>query len=208
MHYLKSMVDGIIQITMNKLMKYAHQSLHQYHLIIFYYRPNQLSIKSKHSAIKLSLACQCRSKWLVLKTTGNKKSLITLKRTIRASVNLIDPLTSDRMNTWRTWHKITYASLLKSSNLLSHHVLSFRMKNNIMIKGWLKKSSDYKSRRRVIVKGRRRQCLRLISCSREESVREEGSTGGEDDTSSIKQEDDTSEKSSSEKAGASDKRAP
>jgi hypothetical protein len=32
---------------------------------------------------------------LLLKTMGNKMSLITLRRTIRASLNLIDPLTSD-----------------------------------------------------------------------------------------------------------------
>jgi hypothetical protein len=37
---------------------------------------------------------------LLLKTTSNKTSLITLKRTVRASLNLIDPLISDRMNTW------------------------------------------------------------------------------------------------------------
>jgi hypothetical protein len=36
---------------------------------------------------------------LLLKTTINKMSLIALKRTIRASLDLIDPLTSDRTNT-------------------------------------------------------------------------------------------------------------
>jgi hypothetical protein len=36
---------------------------------------------------------------LLLKTTSNKRSLIALKRTIRASLNLIGPLTSDQMNT-------------------------------------------------------------------------------------------------------------
>jgi hypothetical protein len=60
---------------------------------------------------------------LPLKATGNQTSLIALKRTIRTSLNLIDPLTSDRMNTWGTGHKIPCVSLLKSSNLLSHHVL-------------------------------------------------------------------------------------
>jgi hypothetical protein len=47
---------------------------------------------------------------LLLKTTSNKMSLISLKRTIRASLNLIYPLTSDRTNTWGTWHKIPRAS--------------------------------------------------------------------------------------------------
>jgi hypothetical protein len=35
---------------------------------------------------------------LLLKTMSNKMSLIALKRTIKASLNLIDPLTSDGMN--------------------------------------------------------------------------------------------------------------
>jgi hypothetical protein len=36
---------------------------------------------------------------LLLKTMSNKTCLIALKRTVRASLNLIDPLTSDRTNT-------------------------------------------------------------------------------------------------------------
>jgi hypothetical protein len=74
------------------------------------------------------------STMLLLKTTSNKMSLIALKRTIRASLNLIDPLTSDRTNTWGTGHKIPCASPLKSSNLVSHRMLSFWMKNNIAIR--------------------------------------------------------------------------
>jgi hypothetical protein len=89
---------------------------------------------------------------LPLKTTSNKTSLIVLKRTIRASLNLIDPLASDRTNTWETGHKISCASLLKSSNLLSYPVLSFRMKNSIMIRSWLRKSSVCKNQRRVTVR--------------------------------------------------------
>jgi hypothetical protein len=89
---------------------------------------------------------------LMLKITSNKTSLITHKRTIKASLNLINPLTSDWTNTWRTWHKIPRASPLKSSNLLSHHVLPFWMKNNIMIRSWFRKSSDCESRRRVTVR--------------------------------------------------------
>jgi hypothetical protein len=46
------------------------------------------------------------STMLLLKTTSNKTGLIPLKRTIRASLNLIYPLTSDRTNTWGTGHKI------------------------------------------------------------------------------------------------------
>jgi hypothetical protein len=71
---------------------------------------------------------------LLLKTTSNKMSRIVLKRTIRASLNLIDPLTSDRTNTWGTWHKIPRTSPLKSSNLPNHRVLSFQMKNSLTIR--------------------------------------------------------------------------
>jgi hypothetical protein len=71
---------------------------------------------------------------LLLKTTSNEASLITLKRTIRASLNLIDPLTSDQTHTWETRHKIPRASPLKGSNLLNHRMLPFRMKNSIVIR--------------------------------------------------------------------------
>jgi hypothetical protein len=87
---------------------------------------------------------------LLLKNMSNKTNLIALKRTIRATINLIDPLTSDRMNMW-TGHKIPRASLLKSRNLLNHHMLPFRMKNSIMIRSWLRKSSGCESRMRVAV---------------------------------------------------------
>jgi hypothetical protein len=71
---------------------------------------------------------------LLLKTTCNKTSLIALKGTIRAGLNLIDPLTTDRTNTWGTGHKISCVGPLKSSNLLNHRMLPFRMKNSIMIR--------------------------------------------------------------------------
>jgi hypothetical protein len=88
----------------------------------------------------------------LLKTTSNKTELITLKRTIRASLNLIDPLTSDQMTTWGIVHKIPRVSPLKSSNLLIHRVLPFRMKNSLAIRSWLRKSNDCESQRRVIVR--------------------------------------------------------
>jgi hypothetical protein len=92
------------------------------------------------------------STMLLLKTTSNKTSLISLKRTIRASLNLIYPLTSDRTNTWGTRHKIPRVSPLKGSNLLSHQVLQFQMKNSIAIISWLRKSNSSESRRRVTVR--------------------------------------------------------
>ncbi|MCH1922571.1 hypothetical protein L9G15_24480, partial [Shewanella sp. A3A] len=43
---------------------------------------------------------------LLLKATSYKTSFITLKRTIRASLNLIDPLTSDGTDTGRKRNQI------------------------------------------------------------------------------------------------------
>jgi hypothetical protein len=89
---------------------------------------------------------------LLLKTTSNDTSLIALKRTIKVSLNLIDPLTSDRTNAWGTGHKISRVSLFKSKNLLSQRMLPFQMKNSIVIRSWLRKSNGCESRRRVIVR--------------------------------------------------------
>jgi hypothetical protein len=100
--------------------------------------------KSKHLIIITTM--------LLLKTMSNETSLIALKRIIRASLNLIDPLTSDQMNTWRMGHKIPCVSPLKSSNLLSHRMLPFRMKNIIAIRSWLRKSNCCESQRIVTVR--------------------------------------------------------
>jgi hypothetical protein len=83
---------------------------------------------------------------------SNETSLIKLKRTIRASLNLIDPLTSDQTNTWGQGIRSHSASPLKSSNLLSHCMLPFQMKNSTTIRSWLRKSSGYESRRTVTVR--------------------------------------------------------
>lgn len=72
---------------------------------------------------------------LLLKTTSNQTGLIMLKRTIRLSLNLIDPFTSNRTNMRRKRNKIPHASALKSSNLLSHSKLRLLMKNSITIRG-------------------------------------------------------------------------
>jgi hypothetical protein len=85
-----------------------------------------MSNKSKSRIIIITM--------FLLKTTCNKTSLISLKRTVRAGLNLIDPLTRDLTDTWRTCHKTPHANSFKSSNLLSHSVLPFQIKNNIIIR--------------------------------------------------------------------------
>jgi hypothetical protein len=74
---------------------------------------------------------------LLLKATSHKTCFIALKRSIRAGLNFIDPLTCDRTNTGRGKDKIPGASALKRSNLLSHGKLPFRMTLSIPIKSWL-----------------------------------------------------------------------
>jgi hypothetical protein len=112
---------------------------------------NKKSVNSGHMG-NMSKSLIIILTMLLLKTTSNKTSLISLKRTIRESLNLIYPLTSDRTNTSGIGHKIPCASPLKGSNLLSHRVLPFRMKNNIVIRSWLRQSSSSESQRRVTVR--------------------------------------------------------
>jgi hypothetical protein len=59
---------------------------------------NKKSVNSGHMSNR-SKSLIIITTLLQLKTTSNKTSLIALKRTIRASLNLIHPLTSDRTNT-------------------------------------------------------------------------------------------------------------
>ena len=70
---------------------------------------------------------------LLLKTTSHKTSFVTLKRTIGASLDLIDPLACDGANTGRRGNKIPRASALKGSNLLSHRKLPFRLSHVITV---------------------------------------------------------------------------
>jgi hypothetical protein len=57
---------------------------------------------------------------LLLKAASDKASLVALKRTIGASLDLVDPLAGDGTNRGRRSDNIPSASTLKSSNLLSH----------------------------------------------------------------------------------------
>jgi hypothetical protein len=52
-----------------------------------------------------------------------------LKRTIKACLDLIDPLTRDGTNAGRRGNQISRASALKGRNLLCHRKLPFRMSN-------------------------------------------------------------------------------
>jgi hypothetical protein len=57
---------------------------------------------------------------LLLKTMSNKTSLITLKRTIRTCLDLINPFTINKMD---MGNKSPCAGTLKRNNLLRHRKL-------------------------------------------------------------------------------------
>ncbi|KAK1609953.1 hypothetical protein QYE76_033626 [Lolium multiflorum] len=86
---------------------------------------------------------------LLLKATSHKTRFIALKRSIRASLNFIDPLTRDRTNTRRGRNKIPSASALKRSDLLSHGKLPFRMTLGIPIRSRLGNDRETILTRRV-----------------------------------------------------------
>jgi hypothetical protein len=52
---------------------------------------------------------------LLLKTPSNQASLVPLNRSIRASLNLVDPLASNGNSTRRKRHKIPSRGTLKGS---------------------------------------------------------------------------------------------
>lgn len=83
---------------------------------------------------------------LLLEATSHKTSFLMLKRTIRAGLNLIDPLAHDETNMgWRR-NQIPCASAFKHSNLLSHRKLPLEVNDSILIRSRLKDN-----RRKTIV---------------------------------------------------------
>jgi hypothetical protein len=99
---------------------------------------------------------------LLLEATSHKTRFVALKRSIRASLNLIDPLACNGTNTGRRRDKILGASALKRSNLLGHGKLPFGMVLSIPIK------SRLKGNRKTIVT--RREAIRWTTmASRERS---------------------------------------
>jgi hypothetical protein len=89
---------------------------------------------------------------LLLKTTSHKTRFIELKRSIRASLNLVDPLARNGTNTRRGRDKTPGASALKRSNLLSHGKLPFEMTLSIPIRSRLEDSGKTTLTRRVTVR--------------------------------------------------------
>jgi hypothetical protein len=67
-----------------------------------------------------------------METTSHETNFVTLKRTIRASLNHIDPLINDKTEMWRKRNQIRHASVLKHRNVLYHRKLPLMMNKNIL----------------------------------------------------------------------------
>jgi hypothetical protein len=89
---------------------------------------------------------------LLLEATSHKTRFVALKRSIRASLNLVDPLACDGANTGRRRDKIPSASALKRSNLLGHGKLPFRMTLSIPIRSRLEGNRKTVLTRRVTIR--------------------------------------------------------
>jgi hypothetical protein len=89
---------------------------------------------------------------LLLKTTSHKTSFVALKGTIRASLNLIDPLACDGTNTRREGNQIPRARTLKGSKLLGHRKLPFRLSEGSLIGSRLSNNREAVLGRRVAIK--------------------------------------------------------
>jgi hypothetical protein len=86
---------------------------------------------------------------LPLKAKSHKTRFIALKRSIRASLNFLDPLAHDGTNTGRRRNKIPSASVLKRSNLLGHGKLPFGITLSIPIRSRLEGNRKTVLTRRV-----------------------------------------------------------
>src|SRR3990170_220329 len=103
---------------------------------------------------------------LLLKATSHKTSLVTLKRTIGASLNLIDPLARDGTNTRRRGNQIPHASALKRSNLLGHRKLPFRLSHGSPIGSGLNNGRETVPVRRIAIRWGERPSTKVVNRGR------------------------------------------
>jgi hypothetical protein len=108
--------------------------------------------KSAHSG-HMSHGCKGLMTLLLLEATSHKTRFVALKRSIKASLNLVDPLTCDGMNTGRWRDKIPSASALRRSNLLGYGKLPFEMALSIPIRNRLEGNRKTIVTRRVAIRG-------------------------------------------------------
>jgi hypothetical protein len=89
---------------------------------------------------------------LLLRTTSHKTRFVVLRRSIRASLHLVDPLACDGTNTGRRRDKIPGACTLKHNKLLGHDKLPFRMTHSIPIRSRIKSNRETIVTRRITIR--------------------------------------------------------
>jgi hypothetical protein len=89
---------------------------------------------------------------LLLETTSHKTRFVALKRSIRASLNLVDQVACDGTNIGRRRNKIPGAGVLKRNCLLGHGKLPFGMTQSVPIRSWLKGNRKTIVARRIAVR--------------------------------------------------------
>ena len=105
---------------------------------------------------------------LLLKTTSHKMSFVTLKRTIGASLKLVDPLAGDGTNTGREGNEIPCARALKGSKLLGHCKLPFRLSHGSPIGSGLSNNRETVPIRRVAIRQGARPSTEVVNRGRRE----------------------------------------
>ncbi|XP_040245347.1 uncharacterized protein [Aegilops tauschii subsp. strangulata] len=105
---------------------------------------------------------------LLLKATGHNTSFVALKRTIGASLNLVDPLAGDGTNTGREGNQIPCARALKGSKLFGHRKLPFRLSHGSPIGSGLNNNRETVPIRRISIRRGARPSTEVMNRGRRE----------------------------------------
>ena len=95
-------------------------------------------------------------------------SFVTLKRTIRASLDLVDPLAGDGTNTGREGNQLPCARALKGSKFFSHRKLPFRLSHGSLIGSGLSNNRETVPIRRVAIRRGARPSPEVVNQGRRE----------------------------------------
>ena len=105
---------------------------------------------------------------LLLKATGHKTSFVALKRTIGASLKLVDPLAGNGTDTGRKGNQIPCARALKGSKLLGHRKLPFRLSHGSAIGSGLSQNRETIPIRGVAIRRGARPSTKVVNRGRRE----------------------------------------
>ena len=105
---------------------------------------------------------------LLLKATGHKTGFVTLKRTIGASLDLVDPLAGNGTNTGREGNQIPCARALKASKLFGHRKQPFRLTHGSLIGSGLSNGRETVPIRGVAIRRGARPSTEIVNRGRRE----------------------------------------